>query len=241
MYDFKDTSDFVNEVFKTLETKSYKPGYVSAPSYPGSAANPLPPRLDISIHQKQQPQESRKRTYNDTGLGGPDPNSQYGPRGERQFKQARGRGGRGVRGNHFDSRRGGSFQGNGFQPPVYSGSPSTGLPQGFPPMPNIPGMPQFDPNDPMGAIIAMQAMGMPPLPGMEGLLPQQNNGSSSPSSHRKGGKGICRDYVNKGYCTRGDACSFQHTNPVVMPGQQEGQSSRNISKIDTLLTPVGRI
>ena len=230
-YPLIDTSVFVNEVFKTLEIGSYKPGYVPVASHLVSAAKPLP-QLDASSYPKQQPQESRKRTYNDAGLGGPDSNSPYGSRGERQFKQARGRGGRGGRGGNLDSR-GGSFQGNGYHNHAYSGSPTTGFPQGFPPMPSMLGMPQFDPNDPMAAIMAMQAM-MPPMPGMEGLAQQQSNGSQSQGSQRKGGKAVCRDFINKGFCTRGDSCSFQHPNPVVMPGQQDGQSSRKTCRREKL-------
>ena len=130
------------------------------------------------------------------------------------MKKMRGRGGRGGRGNGFDSR-GGFEQTNG-QP--------AGMLKGFPAMPNMPGMPQFDPNDPMGAIMAMQAMGLPPLPGMDGLLPQQIGAPRSPGFNQNGGKGICRDYVNKGYCTRGDSCPYQHANPVVMPRQSDGES-----------------
>ena len=90
-------------------------------------------------------------------------------------------------------------------------------------MPTLPGMPQFDPSDPMSAILAMQAMGMPPLPGMEGLLSQQMDNRTIPGSNQKVGKGVCRDYMNKGYCTRGDACPYQHSNPMVVPGQQDGE------------------
>lgn len=133
------------------------------------------------------------------------------------MKQMRGRGSRGGRGNGFDLQRGGFQQGKG-----YNGQP-TGNPNGFPALPNLSDMPQFDPNDPMAAILAMQAMGMPPLPGMEGLLPQQTGAQRPLGFNQNKGKGVCRDFVNKGYCTRGDACPYQHTNPVIMPGQQDGK------------------
>ena len=209
----------MNEIFQAIETGSYKPGYVPRPLL---AAN-VPPQPGFSAQQKQPSQESRKRSYNDAGLGGPDPNSHYTSRGDRQMKQMRGRGGHGGRGNGFVSRAGGLAQSNGYNPRAHSGSPPGGVPQGFPTMPNLPGMPQFDPNDPMSAIMAMQAMGMPSLPGMEGLLPQQIDVQTPPGLNQKGGKGVCRDYVNKGYCTRGNACPYQHSNPVIVPGQQDGE------------------
>ena len=133
------------------------------------------------------------------------------------MKQMRGRGGRGGRGNGFNAQLGGSQQGGGYM------GPSPEMLMGFPALPDLSNMPQFDPNDPMAAIMAMQAMGLPPLPGMEGLLPQQTGAQRSSGYKSKEGKGVCRDYVNKGFCTRGDACPYQHTNPVIMPGQEDGE------------------
>ena len=214
-----DTSDFVNEIFRAIETGSYKPGYIPTQTQPFPAASISSQKPSLST---QPDQDSRKRSYNEAGLGGPDPNSRYASRGDRQVKQMRGRGGRGGRGNGYP-------QGNGYNSYAQSGSPSVGMPPGFQAMPTLPGMPQFDPNDPMSAIIAMQAMGMP-LPGMEGMLPQQMDVQTSPGSNRIVTKGVCRDYVNKGFCTRGNACPYKHVNPVVVPGQNEGMAQFSSTK-----------
>lgn len=155
------------------------------------------------------------------------------------MKQMR-RGGRGGRGDSFGSRHvGGPFPQNAYLQP---GSPP--VPQSFPSMPQMPpGMPSFDPNDTMSAILAMQAMGLPPIPGMP-TFPQAGSPNGQPQF---GGQGIprangnrrdtrqrCRDYENKGYCTRGDACPYLHgTDRVVVPGQ-DGKFS--VFGIKALLT-----
>ena len=212
-----DTIDFVNEIFQSLQNGSYKPGYIP-PSNHQVQTTALPaPRAGPMRQPSQTTREFQKRSYDDAGLDGPNPNSHYAPRGNRQMKQMRGRGGRGGRGSSFDSSRGGLQQSNG-----YMGRPGE-MPNGFPAMPNLSDMPQFDPNDPMAAIMAMQAMGLPPLPGMEGLFPQHMGVQTAPGLKPNEGKGVCRDFVNKGFCTRGDACPYQHINPVVMPGQEDGK------------------
>jgi RNA-binding protein 26 len=140
------------------------------------------------------------------------------------MKQMR-RGGRGSGQDGFGSRGGRG----GFQEPAYplphAGSPP--MPSGFLGMPIAPAGLSFDPNDPMGAMMAMQAMGMPPLPGMA-PLPH----AGSPNSHPQFGvqtpptlvrprkRERCCDYDTQGYCARGDSCPYEHgTDRLIVPGE----------------------
>lgn len=94
-----------------------------------------------------------------------------------------------------------------------------------------PGMP-FDPNDPIAAILAMQAMGFPPLgiPDLAqagsptGFLPPAGGAPTvQPPVGRSKINARCRDYDTKGFCARGNVCPFDHgNNQIVVPGQQEG-------------------
>lgn len=62
-----------------------------------------------------------------------------------------------------------------------------------------PGFPPLDINDPMSAIMAFQAMGLPPLPG----FPPVPTGSF-PNMER------CRDYDMNGFCVAGPECPYSH-------------------------------
>ena len=103
------------------------------------------------------------------------------------------------------------------------GNPSSG------PM-SFGGVPSFDPNDPVAAMIAMQALGMPlpPLPGAGSPTSFGPRGMQSKpmGSGKNRIDARCRDYDTKGFCLRGIACPFNHgDNQVVVPGQSEGRSS----------------
>lgn len=98
---------------------------------------------------------------------------------------------------------------------------------------NMPMPPPFDPKDPLAAIMAMQAMGLPPLPGMPPLpqagspnvYPQFGGQTLSPSRgpRRNTLRERCRDYDEKFYCERGDACPYEHgTDRLVASGQDGG-------------------
>lgn len=138
----------------------------------------------------------------------------------RAFKQPR-RGGNNGRGGHFD---GSGNTGNGWQnqqsPPM--NVPAMSLP-GFPTMPPMPsppqGIPPLDPNNPMAAILAMQAMGFP-VPNMPGF--PQDTAATGQSRSPAGGlppmakrKQMCRDYNQKGFCARGNTCLFEHGNDSI--------------------------
>jgi Zinc finger C-x8-C-x5-C-x3-H type (and similar) len=106
------------------------------------------------------------------------------------------------------------------------------------PLVGFPGLPQpspgfFDPNDPMAAFIAMQAMGFP-LPAMS-FAPAgsptgypQSGSQRSPvldtvSPAKRTGE-RCRDYDEKGFCALGSTCPYEHgTNPIIVPGDGDGE------------------
>ena len=139
-----------------------------------------------------------------------------------------------MRRGEMSNGRGGPFQGR----PDRDFQDSTTMPgiplpssAGFPGI-SIPsaGIP-FDPNDPIGAMLAMQAMGFPPLPGMPNLAQLSPTGFSQVEGHDFSGSSTngkskirsrCRDYDTKGFCTRGNSCPFEHGNHIVVPAQQEG-------------------
>lgn len=221
----EDSAVFVQDVFDAITYKTYAGGVIPARRSSGQFAPPtgpsapLYPLLGVSGAPTGPQNGSRKRSYNDRGdgdsqdrgyIGGTDPNG-------RSYKQPR-RGGNVGRGNYdsFGNSRGG-FQGR----PQSMNVP--GLPpfQNEPGMPSPPpGMPPIDPNNPVAAIMAMQAMGFP-IPGMPnfpGGSPQ--NGSPAQRQPRKQ---RCRDYDSKGICSRGDTCIFEHgRNPIYVPPTGKG-------------------
>ncbi|KAI9737842.1 MAG: hypothetical protein M1834_009211 [Cirrosporium novae-zelandiae] len=203
-----NTEIFVNEIFNTFGSKpqsqqasSEKPAVPPLPlsSVPnGDANNVMASTIGIG----------RKRSYNDRDEGGGYQDSHYN-RGERSNKQMRK--GRGGRGDFFGSRGGRQFgampdassysntQHNSFHPGMHQ--PRSGLP--------------FDPNDPVAAVLAMQAMGFPPppLPGMS-PYPQSNASPNFPPSgaNMPGArpKQRCHDYDTMGFCARIPLCPYEH-------------------------------
>lgn len=226
-----DTAAFVDEIFKAIHTKSYSarssishsasstsPAF-TASSEPAGAYGSLSAGRGLSggFH------ESRKRLYNDRQEEGPGVDSHYS-RGERQMKQMR-RGGRGGRADAFAPRSGRG----GFQESMYPQAGTSPAPLSFQ---NMPMPPPFDPNDPLAAIMAMQAMGLPPLPGMP-PLPQAGSSNAypfggqslSPSQMPRGNtlRERCRDYDEKFYCERGDACPYEHGTDRLVASGQDGR------------------
>lgn len=229
-----DTAAFVDEIFKVIQTKSYSPGKFipqsglsSSPSFTaalgsagayGSLGAAPGPHGDF--------QGSRKRSYNDGQEAGHGVDSQYSL-AERQVKQMR-RGGRAGRADALAPMNGR----RGFQESQHSQAGSSPAPLSFQ---NMPMPPSFDSNDPLAAIMAMQAMGLPPLPGMP-PLPQsgspnvypQFGGRSLSSSHGpriNPSKERCRDYDEKFYCERGDVCPYEHGTDRLVASGQDGRFS----------------
>ncbi|GJN67072.1 hypothetical protein PLIIFM63780_004544 [Purpureocillium lilacinum] len=84
-------------------------------------------------------------------------------------------------------------------------------------------IPQFDPNNPMEALMQMQAMGMA-FPPMQGYAQPGYGGRNQRGQPRK--RGRCRDFDNKGFCARGNTCMYDHGDESVFvapsgPGNEE--------------------
>ncbi|TKA24829.1 hypothetical protein B0A50_06558 [Salinomyces thailandicus] len=190
------TASFVADAFLAIATRSYDP------------SRPTPkPTAPIYAHPRQS-NESRKRSYHAADSNEPllGHLSSFGG-GDRPAKQAR-RGGRG-----HESRGGRQFLHGGMSQ-YGSLPPYTPHKQQMPALhAQPPGMPPFDPNDPMGALIAMgQLLGlsMPPMP--DGGFAAAPGGSGQ----------RCRDYDTKGFCVRGVSCPHEHgDNPYVVPHHHE--------------------
>lgn len=188
-----DTSQkFVDDVFTAIKTKAYDP---SKPAPKPPAPTYQSPRR-ASIDPPRQPTESRKRSYHnwdrDESQNGQIQSYQGGDRPRKQPRRGRG-GGRGG----FDQRGGRQGHFGGAHQAAVSQMPT-------PP----PGIPAFDPNNPLGSMMAQFAAmtGMPGIPGMPGF-PQP-----APQKER------CRDYDNMGFCARGAQCPYEHGNdPYVVP------------------------
>ena len=238
-----DTATFVDELFAVINAKSYVPGYVPPQTKPlASPSFQAPPATSATFPAPNAttfngpPQQARKRSYNESNDGG---NSGGYGGGDRQIKQMRRSSGRGGRDDAYSGRGG---RGGYHPPPVaHNGSPPmlSGFPSNMPLPPPPPGA-SFD--DPMAAIMAMQAMGLPPLPGMPALPP-----SGSPPPVPPYGQGLpgtqaknkinarCRDYDTKGICTRGVNCPFIHENSIVMPDQE--YDPKNAVMTDVQMSP----
>ncbi|KAL6719919.1 hypothetical protein ACLMJK_001840 [Lecanora helva] len=216
-----DTAGFVDEVFHAVRDGSYKTNYVA----PQIASNSIPPlatptgpvgaydNLTSGQNLPGAQQSSRKRSFTAANEPNGRGDAHYG-RGDRHIKQLR-RGGRNTRGGR------GNFQNTGSSYP-YAGSPPA--PPNFSQMSDMPQLPlpqnlQFDLNDPIAVMMAMQPLMQPP-PGIS-PLPRP---SSSGNFNRQFGerRDRCRDYDLQGFCTRGDSCPYEHgTDRLVAPGQDE--------------------
>ena len=227
-----DTAAFVDEIFEEIHSKPYSPRNLVLPnnssSSPGFSA-PLGPAgayrsIDAGRGLHGEFQGSRKRSYNDGQQEGSGIDPQYA-RDERQVKQMR-RGGRGGRADAVAPRNGrGGFQ-------EFPQTGSSAAPMNFQSMP-IPS--SLDPNDPLATLMAMQAMGLPPLPGMPPLTQAgppnvypQFGGQSLSSLHGQRINALrerCRDYDEKFYCERGDACPYEHGTDRLVASSQDGRFS----------------
>lgn len=215
-----DTQKFVEDVFVALRTKSYMPGYVaphlSQPTQTALSAFGVP--AGSSGNQGGSiatfNNGSRKRGFRDPASSEPADRRESGY-GERAQKQLR-------RGN----QRGGPYNGrdarSSYEQPIQGGYPKIDQ---FPAMatmpPNMPGFPALDPNNPMAALMAMQSMGFPPLPGFSPLsgTDEQRLPGSVPATKME----RCRDYDIKGFCAAGSMCPYEHgSDHIVAPGSNEG-------------------
>ncbi|KAK8198693.1 hypothetical protein M8818_006560 [Zalaria obscura] len=196
------TATFVNDVLAAITTKSFDPSkpQPSALQPTAPAFNP-PSGPTAGVSGQNGAQNTRKRGFEDWDAQNGQQKYPRGPGGDRPQKQMR-RGGFEQRGRGRGAHQGMPHQ--GFQQ------------QGLPQMPTPPpGMPPFDPNNPLATLLAMQAMGfMPPSASPTGFGQQ---GQGQQQQRRTGER--CRDYDNKGFCALGVTCPYEHGNEVVVPGQ----------------------
>ncbi|KAB5572504.1 elongation factor 2 [Coniochaeta sp. 2T2.1] len=215
----EDTSVFVNDVFNAIQYRSYLPGGGGLPR-PNPATAAVMPSQGGGLQYDDQPgmsflgvdplggggggqNGSRKRSYHDRGDVQMQDATEYYPNQPRSFKQAR----RGRGGGRMDDANGFGRGGYTAAGGAYQTAPTYGAPTpaaGQPPFdPST-----FDPNNPMEAMMRLQAMGVP-LPRLP-PFPQQ-----PPRAKRRQ---RCRDYDTKGYCARGNSCMFEHrTDSIFVP------------------------
>ncbi|PHH90533.1 hypothetical protein CDD83_3375 [Cordyceps sp. RAO-2017] len=180
---------FLDDVFRAIQHRSYVPGAPPPPPASGEPSTrpggPQPAHADATGAQLG----SKKRPFADRGDAAEA--GEHDQADQRSYKQPR-RGG-----------RRGMDDGRGARAPGFRSAT----------MPSLPlGMPHFDPNNPMEAIMQMQAMGIP----FAGLpnLPQPALGPRPPRNQAKW-KGRCRDFDTKGYCSRGSTCMYDHGNESI--------------------------
>lgn len=247
LYPPVDTAAFVDEIFTAIHTKSYTPRKFASQSDTSTSPTftaPLGPAgaygsigAGRGLHREFQ--GARKRSYNDGQDEGPGVDSHYS-RGERHVKQLR-RGARGGRADTFAPRNGRG----GFQESLYSQAASSPAPLSFQ---NMPMPPTFDSSDPLAAMMAMQAMGLPPLPGIP-PLPQAGSPHTYPEF---GGQSLsaslgprrnpirerCRDYDEKFYCERGDACPYEHGTDRLVASSQDGRFANCVKELRLMLSRI---
>ncbi|KAI9887216.1 MAG: hypothetical protein M1823_000964 [Watsoniomyces obsoletus] len=268
------TTTFVDDVFRVIKTKSHIAGASTTQNVAASSAPLNAPTGPASLTYDPAASalvgngigrgglgQHRKRSFNDQD-GGEGQNSPFGRHagGERAFKQPR-RGG--MRGGRFDSpanrggRPGGNPRPNG---PPYGQNTAPGNVSGLsqPPGMSFPGIAPsnspfpFDPTDPMAAMIAMQALGFPPLPVMPGGLPGPSpllpgllgNGVTAGSLSGTNGQPAnkssqrCKDYDEKGFCALGSCCPYDHgTDHIVVPAQGEEYDPTNAALLTDMKRP----
>ncbi|KAG6040707.1 hypothetical protein E4U41_007382, partial [Claviceps citrina] len=201
--------------FLTEDPKQFLDDVFQAITYrsflPGAPPPPPPPPTNKpAIEPAAAPtndETSKKRRFDETG-----PQNDHDRRGShgRAVKLAR----RGRRGGRAEDRLGhGQFQGQQY-------------PMGI-------AMPAFDPNNPMEALMSMQAMGMgfPMMgdgSGWFGAAAAAAAAAASAAATRGGGGGgggqkrrRCRDFDSKGYCSRGSTCVFDHGGEEGLMNQEE--------------------
>ena len=241
----EDSSIFVRDVFDALEYKTYLPGG----GVPRRPALPFAPPLGPSGNSygnlggyPQGPQNvSRKRSYNDREEGElPDREIVFNDSNGRYNKQPRTSWAPGtgqVEGGYRDpiSARGrGGFTGGRASPMNLQHMPSPG----YPDMPSPPlGMPPFDQNNPIAAMLAMQSMGIlpPNMPGHpQATSPLDMRPSGPPLQMRKR---RCRDYDEKGFCARGNTCMFEHDEHSIWVPSAQNQDEYDPAN-STLMTGV---
>ncbi|KAJ9636700.1 hypothetical protein H2199_007694 [Coniosporium tulheliwenetii] len=225
------TATFVDDVFQAIRTRSYLPGYTAPQPAPPTGPSFKPPAGPAAATNRRQ----RPPTFQNGTFAQPGDQSR-----KRSFNDREGAN-REMEGTHTTAvvERGPRAAQPQGQVGGLPGLPGLGGPamQHAPAMPQMPtpppGFPPLDPNNPLAAILAMQALGFPPLPGFS-LLPtagSPTNAFPQPVSQappardaapmRQPGR-RCQDYDTKGFCALGGSCPYEHgTNHIVVSSQSD--------------------
>lgn len=201
----KDTIPFLDDVFEAITFKSYRPG-----------APPPPKRPQVTTHSTQAaPTNNAPPSGPARGGHAPSPAGGSRKRGPDEMDMEEGevdmqdeapvvgrRAAKQLRRQARRKARQEDMQQQQQQQNQYQNQ------RGAYPMPMM-----FDPQDPM-VMEAMAQMGMPfpPYPGFPGRGQQRR-------------RGRCRDFDNKGYCSRAATCPYDHGSETMVPPNFGGKSS----------------
>lgn len=217
-----NTDAFVEEIFQAIATKSFDPN--RPPPKPAASVYQPPKRQSVELPRQLNESKKRSYSYHDWDRE-EDANGQIQSYqgGERPVKHAR----RGARGYDQRSTR-----------QSLKASRQYGMPQRMPQLPTPPpGMPQFDPNNPMASMLAMQQM--------MGMFPDMVNGASPTNGHSfkpPQRKQRCRDYDVKGFCAAGASCPYEHgEDTFVVPIMDQEYDPNNSMLLDITPTRVGHV
>ncbi|POS71102.1 hypothetical protein DHEL01_v210507 [Diaporthe helianthi] len=211
----EDPESFVDDLFQTIQYRSYIPGSAPPPKAAPTVVPPatLPGLANPNTGQPAIPTgpaagSSRKRGFQDRGdLDAPTGRDQF--QGARQFKQPRRGGGYGGRKGYVDLDRPQSFSQEQYQFQNTAGQHALSFGQPG----QVPQIAPFDPSNPMEAMRQLQQIGqqmglsMPPFADYS----QQHPGFLHNVAVQQGRKGRCWDFDRKGFCPRGLKCKFDHS------------------------------
>ncbi|KAJ8123039.1 hypothetical protein ONZ43_g914 [Nemania bipapillata] len=221
----EDAAAFTDDVLQAVKYRSYLPGAPPIPilrqHFPPAPPPPPPPAAaaalaqavprsgiitsSASVYHPSAPYStpsapppfpqaaSRKRAYSDHNDDDVDIILTSQP-----YKQPRRGGGFGQRGGRYEDPYGSK---NYLGPTAFSGTPGP-VPYGATPLAFAP--PPIDANSILENIQLLQSL----LPPTIDLPRPVYSGTAIPPKHRR--KQRCRDYSVKGYCPRGNSCSFEH-------------------------------
>ncbi|KAG6004421.1 hypothetical protein E4U21_001089 [Claviceps maximensis] len=210
----EDSKQFLDDVFQAITYRSYMPGALPPPPPPPLQNTSLEPTAAATYLEA-----SKKRSFDEIG---PQVDYRDHVAQGRAAKQAR----RGRRGGRTDDRLGAYGQAQS-QPQIHGQVPGQQYPMGFM-------MPAFDPNNPMDALMSMQAMGIA-FPAMGDASAWYGGtgaaaaaaATAATAAAARGGRGggskrrRCRDFDAKGYCSRGSTCNFDHGGAAEAFNQEE--------------------
>ncbi|KAH0424362.1 RNA recognition domain-containing protein [Colletotrichum camelliae] len=204
--------DFVDELFRVIEYKSYLPGAPPPPKERSETAGEkrsAEPSSHTSRSDRSPQNGSRKRSYYDRGDVDVSSGQDHGHTEERAYKQPR-------RGQ-WDSRV--MTRGDGGTDEYQNQPYANGYSQL--PAPYDPHYPQ----PPIGPQAWLDAS--PRIPAYSQAPPYGT--SQGPRRNRQ----KCRDFATKGYCARGSSCQYDHgSEPIWLPANEATNGPPQLGEFD---------